>query len=131
VEHPNAGFWEPVLIQKLLGDNLDVVCTQDVEVYSTLGLAGLDDFDIVKMAGDLADELKWEQFNFCLINSCQSRHIILGLDYLGEIERIRSSLSNLLPYAVSYSGGEICPRLVDQRSMVNSFHSLSLSCCRF
>jgi hypothetical protein len=130
VEYPEAGYWEPILILKQPGLN-HLICTQDVEENSTLGLAGLDDTDVIKAAGDLADELKWEHFNFCLIHSCQGRHISLGLDYLAEIERVRASLSNSLPYSLSYSGGEICPRLEDKKGPINGFHSISLTCCRF
>jgi hypothetical protein len=130
VERHLAGFWEPILIMKQ--PRIDyLVCTKDVEENSTLGLAGLDESDVIKSAGALADELKWEHFNFCLIHSCQSRHLSLGLDYLGELERIRSSLSDLLPYAMNYTGGEFCPRVGDQMASTNFFHSLALVCCRF
>jgi hypothetical protein len=130
MENHSAGYSEPVLMLQQEGDD-SVICTQDVEENSTLGLAGLDDTDVIKSAGDLADELKWEHFDFCLIHSCQGRHISLGLDYLSEIDRIRTSLSNIIPYTFSYSGGEICPRIEGQKGSTNSFHSLSLACCRF
>ncbi|MDR2368669.1 MAG: FIST C-terminal domain-containing protein [Deltaproteobacteria bacterium] len=130
VGNPRASFWEPMLIVRQT-DTGSLVCTQDVEKNSTLGLAAIDDTDVVKSAGELADELKWEAFDFCLIHSCQGRHIAMGLNYLGEIERIRSSLGGLFPYSVSYSGGEICPRVMDRNGPVNGFHTLSLTCCRF
>ncbi|MDR1110407.1 MAG: hypothetical protein LBP92_06870 [Deltaproteobacteria bacterium] len=130
VENHQADFWSPMVLVSRTDCNY-VVCSQDVEVNSTLGLGGLDETDVLKSAGELADELKWEQFGFCLIHSCQARHLSLGLDYLGEIERMRSSLSDLLPYTLSYTGGEICPCPDKRNKLTNSYHSMSLSCLRF
>jgi hypothetical protein len=130
VENPETGFWEPHLIVSVVGSKW-VACTHDVDENSTLGLAAMDDSDVIKTAGDLADELKWENFNFCLINSCMGRQISLGLDYLGEIERLRASLSSGMPFALTYSGGEICPIRGTSHGQINAFHTLALTCCRF
>ncbi|MDR2301339.1 MAG: hypothetical protein LBF38_04785 [Deltaproteobacteria bacterium] len=130
VEHPDAGYWEPILILKQKSGG-HVICTRDIRKNSTLGLAGYDEFDVIKSAADLAEELRWEAFDFCLIHSCQGRHISLGLDYMAEINRFRNILSQMTPYSLSYTGGEICPRIGDQKGPPNGFHSLSLTCCRF
>jgi hypothetical protein len=130
MEHPDAGFWEPILILKQKNGG-HVICTKDVRINSTLGLAGFDEFDVMKTANDLAEELRWETFNCCLIHSCQGRYISLGLDYMAEINRFRNILSQMTPYSISYTGGEICPRIGDEKGPVNGFHTLSLTCCRF
>jgi hypothetical protein len=129
VEDHQRGYWLPLLITSQIKDY--IVCTQDVTVNSTLGLGSLDDTDVLKSAASLTDELKWEKFDFCLIHSCQGRHTALSLDYLGEIEKIRSALNDFAPYMFCYTSGELCPISIAEREPFNCSHSLSLACCRF
>ncbi|MDR1296035.1 MAG: hypothetical protein LBO05_01410 [Deltaproteobacteria bacterium] len=129
IEDYKVGYWKPVLITGQIKDY--IVCSQDVRVKTTLGIGGLNDSDVLKNAASLAEELRWEKFDFCLIHSCQGRHVALGLDYLGEIETLRSGLSDMLPYALCYTAGEFCPRASDKPGPANAFHNLALICCRF
>jgi hypothetical protein len=102
-----------------------------VPTGSTMSLAGYDESDVTRGVRLLTDELKWEQFDFCLIISCLGRNLILGLDYLAEFDQYRRDLGELLPYVAFYSAGEICPDLEDDEENVNRFHNLVLACCRF
>ncbi|MDR0356369.1 MAG: hypothetical protein LBJ64_11660 [Deltaproteobacteria bacterium] len=128
VEDHQLGWWYPVMIMALADDA--IICTHDVRENNTLGIGGCDDGYVLKSASQLAEELKWEHFDFCLIHSCQGRHISLGLDYLGEIEILRTELGGHQPFSLSYSGGEFCPRPSGD-GYLNAFHCLSLCCCRF
>ncbi|MDR1655985.1 MAG: FIST C-terminal domain-containing protein [Deltaproteobacteria bacterium] len=107
------------------------VCSQDIPLNSTLGLAGFDETDVFRTAKELTEELKWEQFDFCLILSCLGRNLSLGLNYMLEFDHFRSSLGNMLPYVVIYSGGEFCPEINSQGACSNSFSTLALTSCRF
>ena len=98
---------------------------------STLGLAGCDETDVLRTARELTDEIKWESFDFCLINCCLSRNIVLGLNYLAEFNQYKSELGDLQPYVICYSGGEFCPELEDDEETVNKFHNMVLTSCRF
>jgi hypothetical protein len=98
---------------------------------STLGLAGFDETDVLRTARELTDEIKWETFDFCLIQSCLGRNIVLGLNYLSEFNLFKSELGDLQPYVIYYSGGEFCPMLEDDGETINKFHNMVLASCRF
>ena len=108
-----------------------VICSQDIEPNSTLGLAGLDETGVIHSARTMIQELKWEQHEFCLIMSCLGRNIVLGLNNLSEIDLLRDSLGDQMPYLFCYSGGEFCPQVNADGETVNSFHNLVLACCCF
>jgi hypothetical protein len=120
-------------IVMILGRTPDgsVICSQDVEPNSTLGMCGLDETDVLSSARALIQELKWEHSDFCLIMSCLGRNLVLGLNNLSEIDLLREGLGDLVPYLVCYSGGEFCPQLSPDGESVNLFHNLILACCRF
>jgi hypothetical protein len=107
------------------------IMSQDVIPNSTIGLAGFDETDVMRTARRLTEELKWEQFDCCLIMTCLGRNLMLGLNYLAELNQFKGDLGDLLPYVACCSGGEICPVLDDEGETVNQFHNLVLASCRF
>ncbi|MDR2443380.1 MAG: FIST C-terminal domain-containing protein [Deltaproteobacteria bacterium] len=129
VTEPNGKSKIHMLISQT--DEGYAVCTQDIILNSTLGLSGFDETDVLLSARRLTEELKWEQFDFCLILSCLGRNIGLGLNYLAELDMFRAGLGDMLPYVVLYSGGEFCPEINDNGESINSFHNLVLASCRF
>jgi hypothetical protein len=119
-----------IMLESILPDGTGQF-SRSMPPNSTLGLAGFDETDVLRTARELTDEIKWETFDFCFIQSCLARSIVLGLNYLSEFNLFKSELGDLQPYILYYSGGEFCPVLEDDGETVNKFHNMVLASCRF
>ena len=125
-----GGKTRMLMMTKIIADGR-ASFSQDLAPNSTLGLVGFDETDVLRTARSLTEELKWEQFDFCLVSSCLSRNVMLGLNFLAELDQFRRDLGDLLPYVAICGGGEFCPELDDEGEQVNMFHNLVLASCRF
>jgi hypothetical protein len=108
-----------------------IICSFDIEENSTISLGVVEESFVVNSCNQLTEQLKWEQFDFCLILSCISRNLALGLNYLAEVETVRNGLGNMLPYVLAYTGGEIGPAETGDGRVATKFSNLALICCRF
>jgi hypothetical protein len=66
-----------------------------------------------------------------LIYSCVSRSMTLGADQLMELDLVRETIAGKLPFMMAYSGGEICPTRVTDKTAVNRFHNNAFVACLF
>ena len=113
-----------------VADNGDVYCGGDAPVNSSLSTAILNDEDVLRSAGQLAESICTQcEPGALLLLSCISRSLLLGSDPLGEVEKLDSVIGNRIPYHMSYSGGEICPVYTDNDSSANRFHNFTLIAC--
>ena len=113
-----------------VADNGDVYCGGDAPVNASLSTAILNDEDVLRSAGSLAETVcSQEKPGALLLLSCISRSLLLGADPLGEVERLDSVIGGRVPYHMSYSGGEICPVYTDGGATANRFHNFTLIAC--
>ena len=111
-------------------DNGDVYCGGDVPVGASLSTAILNDEDVLRSAGQLAETICAQGSNGpLLLLSCISRSLLLGADPLGEVEKLNNVIAGRMPYHMSYSGGEICPVYTENGSTANRFHNFTLIAC--
>jgi hypothetical protein len=66
-----------------------------------------------------------------LIYSCISRGMSLGAEQLLELELIRETVADRLPFMMAYSGGEMCPTRVSDEKAINRFHNNTFIACVF
>ena len=115
-----------------VADNGDVYCGGDAPVNASLSTAILNDEDVLRSAGKLAESICSQGgTGALLLLSCISRSLLLGTDPLGEVEKLDSIIGGKIPYHMSYSGGEICPVYTDNGSTANRFHNFTLIACAF
>ena len=113
-----------------VADNGDVYCGGDVPVGASLSTAILNDEDVLRSAGQLAETICAQGGSGpLLLLSCISRSLLLGSDPLGEVEKLNSVIAERLPYHMSYSGGEICPVYTENGATANRFHNFTLIAC--
>lgn len=113
-----------------VADNGDVYCGGDVPVNARLSTALLNDEDVLRSAGQLAETIcSQPKPGALLLLSCISRSLLLGADPLGEVDKLDSVIGGKIPYHMSYSGGEICPVYTDADTTANRFHNFTLIAC--
>ncbi len=66
-----------------------------------------------------------------LVYSCISRLMSLGADRSAEVELLESACGGRLPFMLAYSGGEVCPTVVDEHRAINRFHNNAFVLCIF
>ena len=66
-----------------------------------------------------------------LIYSCISRGMSLGAEQLLELELIRETVADRLPFMMAYSGGEMCATRVSDEKAINRFHNNAFIACVF
>ncbi|SBV95755.1 conserved hypothetical protein [uncultured delta proteobacterium] len=113
-----------------IADNGDVYCGGDAPVNASLSTAILNDEDVLRSAGRLAETIRNQGTpGALLLLSCISRSLLLGANPLGEAEKIAGIIGARIPYHMSYSGGEICPVYTDNGATANRFHNFTLIAC--
>jgi hypothetical protein len=111
------------------------VCGGDIPQGATLSVGSIDGNEVVKATGDeIKDILANEKPNALLIFSCIGRYFSLGYESGREVEEVKRLLDGQgIPYAFTYSGGEICPTSDAERddATTNRFHNDTLAVCVF
>jgi hypothetical protein len=54
------------------------------------------------------------------------RMMVTHVNPLLELETVKDTINPEIPFSISYAGGEICPTLGNDDSVINSFHNYSL-----
>ena len=114
----------------MANENGHAVCGGKMPVGSTISIGTLAYEDVVNSARAMSDEiLAINGGKLLLMYPCLSRSLVLGLDAEVELNTICSKMSGKIPYAVAYSGGEICPVSNEDGDLVNRVHNFSLISC--
>jgi hypothetical protein len=108
-----------------------IILCSEAPVDSIIGIGALDERDIIEAARYIASEARMERADVIFFVSCLSRSIILGLDYLSEIEAIHATLGDNTPYFLTYSAGEFCPVRNPDGNWTNEYHNMALTMCAF
>ncbi|MDR2695482.1 MAG: FIST C-terminal domain-containing protein, partial [Deltaproteobacteria bacterium] len=106
-----------------LNDDGSASCGGVMPEGGTLSIGRMDVDDILLTAEQsLRKLLQNEGLNGIIMFPCLGRNMVLAVDPLGEIEKVRSVVGNALPWHLAYSGGELCPVYGNDGCTVNRFH---------
>jgi hypothetical protein len=113
-----------------LNDDGSASCGGIMPEGGTLSIGRLDVDDILLTAEQsLGQLLQNEGLNGIIMFPCLGRNMVLGVDYLREIEKVRGMLGDSLPWHLAYSGGEVCPVYGGNGCSVNRFHNFTFIAC--
>jgi hypothetical protein len=95
-----------------------------------LSLGRIDTEGILETADiGLKKILAAKQRNAALLLPCVTRYIMLSPRQDDEMQSVIDALDGVAPYALGYSGGEVCPMRKADGTWVNRFHNFSFSAC--
>ncbi|MDR1421856.1 MAG: FIST C-terminal domain-containing protein [Coriobacteriales bacterium] len=136
----NDGTDSAIRVIFAMTDEGSAVCLGDIPEGATLSVGYFDDEDILRSTrtelrqlpiGDPSDpgassDLDTSAINGILIFSCLGRYLNLGFESDREVAEVRARLDQTgIPYAIAYSGGEMCPlgSHTDSSKLTNRFHN--------
>lgn len=108
------------------------VCGGEMPLNATLSIGSIDYDDILATArSTIADALATGRRGGFILFPCLGRNLVLGADYLAEIDVVREAIGGALPWHLAYSGGEVCPVYDEEGRPVNRFHNFTFIGCIF
>jgi hypothetical protein len=93
-----------------LDDNDHLILGGAVTEGALVAVATFEKYGVLTASRSVTKEIidEYPDATFVFVSSCETRHIMLGVDsYDGEI-MLRQELGDL-PFSLAYAGGEICP----------------------
>ncbi|MDR2111006.1 MAG: FIST C-terminal domain-containing protein [Spirochaetaceae bacterium] len=116
-----------------LNENKHAICAGAMPEGSTLYLGVFDKEDVLLTTGEALEAAFREtpHPSGILIYSCVSRLMSLGSDLLAESKMIKEKAAGKAPLLMAYSGGEICPTLINEQTAINRFHNNTVIICIF
>jgi hypothetical protein len=110
-----------------------LVTTRHLRVGGTLSIGSITARDVLESAKTLLQKIKNAGDDAgIIIFSCFARNIVLGGNYMAEIELIREELAGLSePYVFLYSAGELCPSDAKTGGTANRFYQYAIVACQF
>jgi hypothetical protein len=113
-----------------LNDDGSASCGGVMPEGGTLSIGRMDEDDILLTAEQsLGKLLQNKELNGIIMFPCLGRNMVLGVEYLREIEKVRGILGDFLPWHLAYSGGEVCPVYGHNGCAVNRFHNFTFIAC--
>jgi hypothetical protein len=95
-----------------------------------LSIGRMDEEDIMlTVKQSLGKLLGTNELNGIIMLPCLGRNMVLGLDFMGEINQVRSILGDSIPWHLAYSGGEVCPVFNSAGKPINRFHNFTFIAC--
>ncbi|MCL2028921.1 MAG: FIST C-terminal domain-containing protein [Deltaproteobacteria bacterium] len=108
------------------------VCGGLMPEGGTLTIGRLDQNDVLLTAEQSVARLKQSgEVNGMIMFSCLGRNMVLGVEYLAEIDRIRAACGEGFSWHMAYAGGEVCPVPGGDRAWTNRFHNYTFIGCAF
>ena len=106
------------------------VCGGLMPKGSFLSFGRMEVEDILQSAElSLEKILAHDNINGIITFPCLGRNLILGMDYMREIDLVQKTIPRDLPVHLAYSGGEVCPVYDESGNTVNSFHNFTFVAC--
>jgi len=128
-EHTNDEIVPVVRVIANFTDEGSAVLGGDVKEGSTITLLRFTMENILSTSKYKTEEVnKMPDINGILAFSCVSRLIALAAtgNEFAELQTVRNTINNDIPYLSAYSGGEICPAPAADGSLSNRFHNYSM-----
>ena len=113
-------------------EDKNALCAGIMPEGSALYIGVFDKDDVLLTTGNAVSEMLSESNDISCVfmYSCIARNMTLGADYFGEIDLIAEKLGDI-PFTIAYSGGEMCPTQVSDKSAINRFHNNAFVLCAF
>lgn len=113
-----------------LNENDNLILGGTVEKGTRFRVGGFDKLDMLDAAQEAAKKslAQSEDKAFAFIFSCASRFVLLGSESLDEIHMVRDATAGK-PFLMAYAGGEICPVLRSDSSLLNHFQNGAFVIC--
>ena len=107
------------------------LCAGAIPEGSTLQIASTDKKDVLLTTSEAVALLLKEinKASGLLIYSCIARGMVLGSEQFKEMEYIRQTVGETVPFMMVFSGGEICPTQVSEGKAINRFHNNAFVAC--
>jgi Uncharacterized conserved protein len=113
-------------------ENGNAVCGGRMPVGSTISFGTLLAEDVIAAAKDLVKEINsYGDKKVIFAYPCISRLLVLGFDSEAELNVLRSTFAETVPYTIAYAGGEICPTFDENGNIVNRLHNFTMVSCLF
>ena len=113
-----------------LNEDGSAVCGGVMPEGSPLYIGRMDVEDILLTAKTSINSLlENEDLNGIIIFSCVGRNMVLAVDSLEEIDVVKNTIGDRIPWHLAYSGGECCPVYTKNGSVVNRFHNFTFIGC--
>ena len=113
-----------------LSDDGSAICGGVMPKGGTLSIGRMDVNDILLTAEQSLKKLvQNKDVNGVIMLPCLGRNMVLGLNFIGEIEIVRNVLGDSIPWHLAYSGGEVCPVNSSVGGTVNRFHNFTFIAC--
>ncbi|MDR2782662.1 MAG: FIST C-terminal domain-containing protein [Treponema sp.] len=105
----------------------------EIPIGATIALGKLDANDVLKTTQDavtrIADLRAQGKASCALMYSCITRGIIVGVNYLAELDIVSNTLNGVIPFQCCYSGSEICPVPNASGKLANHVHTFTFITC--
>jgi len=109
-----------------LNEDGSAVCGGIMPEGGTLYIGRMDVDDILLTAETSVKKLLANgDTNGIIMFPCLGRNMVLALDPMAEINAVKNSISNSIPWHLSYSGGECCPVSGKDGELYNRFHNFT------
>jgi len=110
-----------------------VLCASAMPEGCTVQIAQTDKNDVMLTTKQATEQILEDAAgaSVLLMYSCIGRCMALGGDQFDEMRLVDEKLADALPYMMMYSGGEICPTLVENGTATNRFHNNAFIACMF
>lgn len=107
-----------------------IICGGAMPEGATLSLGTIDDEEVIETSRFEAETIVGQEgeTHGVLLFSCLSRLQVLGFERSRETD-ILDSVFGDVPYQVCYSGGEVCPVYLEDKSTDNRFHNFTIIAC--
>ena len=113
-----------------LNDDGSAVCGGIMPEGGTLYIGRMDVEDILLTAANSAKELLGTgSVSGIIMFPCLGRNMVLAVDPFAEIDAVKNTIGDRLPWHLAYSGGECCPVCDKDGRMANRFHNFTFIGC--
>jgi hypothetical protein len=113
-----------------LNDDGSAICGGLMPEGSTLYIGRMDIEDILLTARTSLNTLmEGGNLNGIIMFPCLGRNMVLAMDPFEEIDIVKNTIGDRLPWHLAYSGGECCPVYAKNGLIVNRFHNFTFIGC--
>jgi len=109
-----------------INEDGSAVCGGLMPEGSTLYIGRMDEDDILLTAETSLQKLMSdEDINGILLFPCLGRNMVLAIDPMAEIDVVKKTIEDSIPWHLAYSGGECCPVYGKEGQLSNRFHNFT------
>lgn len=108
------------------------LCGGEIPVGASIAIGEVNRAGVLETAAQSLDKIiGGDRKNGAFIFPCTARYFTLFPDKDEEMKIVSETLNGMMPYILSYSGGEVCPVSSEDGKLHNRFHSFTFCSCVF